>query len=262
MVKKALQWTFVSLVLIFLYAPILTLMVFSFNAGRSMGKWQGFSLDWYAQLFRDSTLMNALWVTLSIAILAAVCATILGTLAAVGIHSMKRRTRSVVENITYIPMVSADIVTGISLMLLFIFLGIRLGYGTMLLAHITFNLPYVIFSVLPKLQQLPQNQYEAAMDLGAKPAYALRRVILPQILPGIFTGFIFAFTLSIDDFVISYFTSQDVSNLSMTIYSMARRGLNPKINALSTIMFVCVLTLLIIVNVRSHRQSKKIKERV
>ena len=262
MVKKAVQWTFVSLVLIFLYAPILTLMVFSFNAGKSMGKWQGFSLDWYAQLFRDSTLMNALWVTLTIAVLAAVCATILGTLAAVGIHSMKRRSRSLVENVTYIPMISADIITGISLMLLFIFLGVRLGYGTMLIAHITFNLPYVIFSVLPKLQQLPQNQYEAAMDLGARPAYALRRVILPQIVPGIFTGFIFAFTLSIDDFVISYFTSQDVSNLSMTIYSMARRGLNPKINALSTLMFVCVLTLLIIVNVRSRRQSKKIKERV
>ena len=157
-------------------------------------------------------------------------------------------------------MLSPDIVTGISLMMLFLFAGIRLGYGTMLLAHITFNLPYVIFSVLPKLRQLNPAHYEAALDLGAKPGYALRKIVLPQILPGIVTGFIFAFTLSIDDFVVSYFTSQDVSNLSMTIYSMARRGLSPKINALSTIMFVSVMILLVIINVRSSRQNRKEKK--
>jgi spermidine/putrescine transport system permease protein len=262
MVKKMLRYALIASVLIFLYAPILTLVVFSFNAGRSMGQWSGFSLTWYAQLFSDRTIMQSLWVTLSVALIASVCATILGTLAAVGIHAMKRRHATAIENISYIPMLSPDIVTGISLMLLFIFAGIRLGYGTMVLAHITFNLPYVIFSVLPKLRQLPHNQYEAAMDLGAKPHYALRRVIFPQILPGILTGLVFAFTLSIDDFVISYFTSQDVSNLSMTIYSMARRGLNPKINALSTLMFVSVLTLLIIVNVRSNHQLKIKKERM
>ena len=196
-------------------------------------------------------------LVLSIAVLAALCATILGTAAAIGIDAMKKKRQGLVENITYIPMLSPDIVTGISMMMLFLFLGVRLGYGTMLLAHITFNLPYVIFSVLPKLRQLNPAHYEAALDLGAKPAYALRKIVLPQILPGIVTGFIFAFTLSIDDFVISYFTSQDVSNLSMTIYSMARRGLSPKINALSTIMFVSVMVLLIIVNVRSSRQTRK-----
>jgi spermidine/putrescine transport system permease protein len=247
----------IAFVLLFLYAPILTLVVFSFNAGRSMGSWSGFSLNWYVQLFSDSTIMQSLWVTLSVAVISSVCATIVGTFAAVGIHAMKRNRAAAVENVTYIPMLSPDIVTGISLLLLFIFAGFRLGYGTMVLAHITFNLPYVIFSVLPKLRQIPQNQYEAAMDLGAKPHAALWRVVFPQILPGILTGLIFAFTLSIDDFVISYFTSQDVSNLSMTIYSMARRGLNPKINALSTLMFVSILTLLIIVNVRTNKQLKK-----
>ncbi|MFR6343448.1 MAG: ABC transporter permease [Christensenellales bacterium] len=257
MKRKGLKYTCLGAVLLFLYVPILTLIVYSFNASRTMGKWGGFSLKWYAELFKDSVIMDALWVTLSIAVLAALCATILGTAAAIGIDAMKKKRQGLVENITYIPMLSPDIVTGISMMMLFLFLGVRLGYGTMLLAHITFNLPYVIFSVLPKLRQLNPAHYEAALDLGAKPAYALRKIVLPQILPGIFTGFIFAFTLSIDDFVISYFTSQDVSNLSMTIYSMARRGLSPKINALSTIMFVSVMVLLIIVNVRSSRQTRK-----
>ncbi len=257
MVKKTLRWVLIIAVLIFLYAPIVTLIVYSFNAGRTMSHWGGFSLTWYKQLFSDSTIMQSLGVTLSVALIASVCATILGTFAAVGIHAMKRKRAMAVENISYIPMLAPDIVTGISLMLLFIFGGFKLGYGTMVLAHITFNLPYVIFSVLPKLKQVPQNQYEAAIDLGAKPHAALYRIIFPQILPGILTGLIFAFTLSIDDFVISYFTSQDVSNLSMTIYSMARRGLNPKINALSTLMFVSILILLIIINVRNSRQLKK-----
>ncbi len=255
--KKAGRYIWLSLVLLFLYAPILTLIVFSFNASKTMGNWTGFSLQWYVELFRDSTIMQSLWVTLSIAVLSALIATFIGTLAAIGIHSMKKRARGVVENITYMPMLSSETVIGISMMLLFLFLGFKLGYGTMLIAHITFNLPYVIFSVLPKLRQLPASQYEAAVDLGAKPHYALRKIVLPQIMPGVITGAIFAFTLSIDDFVISYFTSQDVSNLSMTIYSMARRGLSPKINALSTIMFVSVVILLVVVNVRSSRQARK-----
>ncbi|MBQ6691860.1 MAG: ABC transporter permease [Clostridia bacterium] len=257
MVKQALRWALVIAVLLFLYAPILTLVVFSFNSGKYMGNWTGFSLRWYVELFNDAVIMRSLWITLSVALIAAVVSTILGTLAAAGIHAMKNRHANLVENITYIPMLSPDIVTGISLMLLFVFAGIKLGYGTMLLAHVTFNLPYVIFSVLPKLRALPQHQYEAAIDLGATPGFALRKVVLPQIMPGILTGLIFAFTLSIDDFVISYFTSQDVSNLSMTIYSMARRGLSPKLNALSSIMFLTVLTLLIVINVRSARQGKK-----
>ena len=184
MVKKTLRWVLIIVVLLFLYAPIVTLIVYSFNAGRSMGHWGGFSLTWYSQLFSDSTIMQSLWVTLSVAMIASISATILGTFAAVGIQAMKRKKATVVENITYIPMLAPDIITGISLMLLFIFTGVKLGYGTMVLAHITFNLPYVIFSVLPKLRQVPQNQYEAAIDLGAKPHAALWRVIFPQILPG------------------------------------------------------------------------------
>jgi spermidine/putrescine transport system permease protein len=257
MVKRTLKWVLIIFVLIFLYAPIVTLVVYSFNAGKSMGHWAGFSFAWYGQLFADSTIMDSLWVTLSVATIASVCATILGTFAAVGIHAMRRKRAVAVENITYLPMLAPDIVTGISLMLLFIFAGFQLGYGTMVLAHITFDLPYVIFSVLPKLRQVPQSQYEAAIDLGAKPHAALYRVIFPQILPGILTGLVFAFTLSIDDFVISYFASQNVSNLSMTIYSMARRGLNPKINALSTLMFATILVLLIIINVRNSMQLKR-----
>ena len=260
MKHKKLKYTYLGIVLLFLYVPILTLIVFSFNANRTMGRWGGFSLKWYTELFQDSVIMDALWVSLSIAIIAALCATIIGTLAAIGIDGMKKKRQKAMETIAYIPMLSPDIVTGISLMMLFLFAGIRLGYGTMLLAHITFNLPYVIFSVLPKLRQLNPAHYEAALDLGAKPGYALRKIVLPQILPGIVTGFIFAFTLSIDDFVVSYFTSQDVSNLSMTIYSMARRGLSPKINALSTIMFVSVMILLVIINVRSSRQNRKEKK--
>ncbi len=257
MKHKGLKYGYVSLVLLFLYAPVLTLIVFSFNASRTMGRWSGFSLQWYTALFRDRVIMDALWVTISIAVLSALFATLLGTLAAIGMDTMKKKKRAVVENISYIPMLSPDIVTGISMMMLFLFIGFKLGYGTMLIAHITFNVPYVIFSVLPKLRQLNPSHYEAALDLGARPNYALRKIVLPQVWPGIVTGFIFAFTLSIDDFVISYFTSQDVNNLSMTIYSMARRGLSPKINALSTIMFVSVVILLVIINVRSSRQTGK-----
>ena len=257
MVKKICSRGYLALVLIFLYAPILTLIVFSFNASRTMGNWTGFSLKWYAELFSDPVIMNSLWVTVSIAILSALIATIIGTIAAIGIYSMKRRRRAVIENITYLPMLNPDIVTGISLMLLFIFVGVKLGYGTLLIAHVTFNIPYVIFSVLPKLRQMPKNLYEAALDLGCKPAQAMRKVVLPQIMPGVVTGAIFALTLSIDDFVISYFTTQGVSNLSITIYSMARKGLNPKLNALSAIVFISIIILLIIVNVRSIKQEKK-----
>ena len=239
--------------LLFLYAPIATLIIFSFNAGKTMGKWSGFSLKWYEQLFQDPSLMSALSTTLTIAVLSALIATVIGTLAAIGIHSMQKRTRSLVETATYIPMLNPDIVTGISLMLLFLFLRVSLGYTTLLLAHITFNIPYVIFSVLPKLRQMPQNLYEAALDLGCKPTRAMWKIIVPQIMPGIVTGAIFALTLSIDDFVVSYFTTQGVSNLSIAIYAMARRGISPKINALSAIIFVSIVTLLLIVNIRANR---------
>lgn len=237
----------------FLYTPIITLMVFSFNDSKSMGKWSGFTFDWYLKLFDNSRLMSALYYTVLIAILSSVIATVIGTIAAFGLHKMKGKFRSYLLNVNYIPVLSPDIVTGISLMSLFIFLRLFLpidfGFGTMLIAHITFNIPYIILSVLPKLSQLPDNITDAALDLGATPYQAFTKVILPQIYPGIFAGMLIAFTMSIDDFVISFFTTgPGVTNLSIEIYSMARRGIQPEINALSTIMFVTVLVLLLIAN--------------
>jgi spermidine/putrescine transport system permease protein len=206
--------------------------------------------------------MTSLYYSLVIAGLSSIVATFVGTLAAFGIHNMKNIPRTMVMNLTYLPVLNPDIVTGISFMLLFIFIQLRLGFLTLLLSHITFNIPYVILSVLPRIKQLNKNLYEAALDLGATPALAFRRVILPEIRPGVITGLLLAFTLSLDDFVVSFFTTgSGVSNLSIIIYSMARRGINPKINALSTLMFISVLTLLIIVNVLMSRQrSVKTKE--
>jgi spermidine/putrescine transport system permease protein len=199
--------------------------------------------------------MSALYYTIVIAILSAVIATIIGTAAALGIHNMGKINRSIVMNITYLPVLNPDIVTGISLMILFIFIKLNLGFLTLLLAHITFNIPYVILSILPKLKQMNKYLYEAALDLGANPFLAFWKVILPEIMPGVVTGFILAFTLSIDDFVISFFTTgAGVSNLSIVIYSMARRGINPTINALSTILFTSVLLLLLLVNKRKNNE--------
>ncbi|MEF9864301.1 MAG: ABC transporter permease [Christensenellaceae bacterium] len=241
-----------------MYLPIGALIAFSFNESKTMAKWTGFSMKWYEALFNDPIIAEALWVTISIAIISAIAATLIGTLAAVGMDNYHKKTKNLMVNLTYIPMINADIVTGISLLLLFIFVGIPRGYWTMLLAHITFNIPYVIFSVLPKLRQMDQGTYEAALDMGAKPAYAVRKVIMPQIMPGIVTGFILAFTMSFDDFMISFFTTQGtIQNLSTYIYSMARVGINPMINALSAIMFVVVIILLLVVNLRSLRKTKK-----
>ncbi|WP_207640647.1 ABC transporter permease [Alkaliphilus transvaalensis] len=248
---KFIKRFYTSLIFLFLYAPILVLIIFSFNSSKSRGSWDGFTLNWYVEMFQDRQIMSALYVTLGIAVLSSIIATIIGTAAAIGIYNMNRFNKGIIMNLTYLPVLNADIVTGISLMLLLIFLKIPLGFTSLLLAHITFNIPYVILSVLPKLRQLNKHLYEAALDLGASPLYALRKIIIPEIKPGIITGLLLAFTLSIDDFVISFFTTgSGVANLSITIYSMARRGINPKINALSTIMFLSVLTLLIIVNKR------------
>ncbi len=255
--KKArgfFRGTYLGLMLLFLYAPILILIVFSFNESKTLGNWTGFTFDWYAKLFRSSEIMDALGVTISVALISSVVSTALGTLAAIGLHSMGRRRRAVIENISQLPMVNPDLVTGISLMLLFLFLGLRDGYTRLVIAHITFNLPYVIFSVLPKLRQSSNMLYEAALDLGCTPAMALWKVIIPDILPGIVSGFILAFTLSIDDFVVSFFAGNGVDNLSMYIYASARRGVNP---ALSTLIFVPVVTLLLIVNIRSIREERR-----
>jgi len=257
-VKRFLTKSYAALIYLFLYAPILILIVFSFNASKSRGNWAGFTLKWYIELFQDRQIMRALYYTMIIAVLSAVIATVIGTAAAISIHNMRRLKKKIVMNITYIPVVNPEIVTGLSLMLLFIFTNFQLGFISLLLAHITFNIPYVILSVLPKLKQLDKNLYEAALDLGATPLYAYRKVILPEIMPGIVTGLLLAFTLSVDDFVVSFFTTgSGVSTLSIIVYSMARRGINPKINALSSLLFLTVLILLVIVNFRSGENKNK-----
>ena len=254
---KTLKRLYLGMVLLFLYAPIVVLMVYSFNASETRAVCGGFSLKWYQALFMDSDILEALYVTVSVAALATLASTVMGTVAAIGIHSMKSWTRSLYMSITNLPMLMPDIVTGISLMILFIFVKLPRGYGTMLLAHITFDIPYVIFSVLPRLRRMNPNTYEAALDLGAKPFTALRKVLLPEIMPGVITGALLAFTMSLDDFVISYFTSVRTSNLSMLIYSMTRRKVPPTINALSTLMFVVVLSLLLFINLRGTSRKKK-----
>ncbi len=214
-----------------------------------MAHWGGFTFKWYKSLIHNESIMSALYYTVIVALLSSVIATVIGTISAIGIHKMKGKSRKLILNVNYLPVLNPDIVTAVALMSLFVFLNIEFGFTTMLLAHIMFNIPYVILSVLPKVKQMPQNIEEAAMDLGATPMYALRKVILPQIKPGIISGFLIAFTMSIDDFIISFFnTGNGVSNLSIEIYGMARRGIKPEINALSTIMFVVVLGLLLLSN--------------
>ena len=253
---KILKRFYLALVLAFLYVPIVVLIVQSFNAGRSRAKWEGFSLRWYEALFRDPDIIKSLLITLSIALLASLFATIIGTLAAIGIHAMRKRPQSLMLTLNNIPMTMPDIVTGISLMLLFIFTQVERGYVTMLLAHITFDIPYVILSVMPKLQQMNKHTYEAALDLGATPGYALFHVILPEVVPGVVTGAMLAFTLSLDDFTISYFTTSPlVQNLSTLIYSQARKGIKPTMNALSALMFVALLILLLLVNKRTRDEE-------
>ncbi len=256
MVKKKLKGLYLALLLIFLYAPIAVMILYSFNGSKTRARWGGFSLRWYEELVNSRPIMDALYTTLSIAVIATVVATIVGTLAAIGIHAMRSGIASkALINLSYLPMTMPDIVTGVSLMLLFVFSRMQLGYVTMLIAHITFDTPYVLFAVLPKLKQMDLNLYEAALDLGCTPFQALRKVVVPQIMPGVVTGSLLAFTMSLDDFVISYFTSATESNLSILVYSMARRGIKPTINALSTIMFVVVLLLLLLINRRSELEK-------
>jgi spermidine/putrescine transport system permease protein len=263
MVMRFLKKSYVFLIFAFLYAPILVLIVFSFNESKSRANWEGFTLNWYIELFQDRQIMSALYYTLLIAILSSIIATFIGIIASIGIFSMKKGPQSLVLNVNYLPILNPDIVTGISLMVLFIFAKMPLGFITMLLAHITFNIPYVILSIMPKLKQMNKHLYEAALDLGATPVEAFWKVILPEIMPGIITGFLLAFTLSLDDFVISFFTTgSGVSNLSIVIYGIARRGISPKINALSTLMFISVLLLLIIVNFRMSKDNPERRTKI
>ena len=227
--------------------------------------WSGFSLKWYQKLFQDRLILEALRNTLIIAIAAAVASTVLGTMAAIGINSMKKLPRRIMMNVTNFPMVNPEIVTGVSLMLVFVFAvglfgGRSLGMGSLIAAHITFCLPYVILSVLPKLRQMDPNLYEAAQDLGCPPVKSFFRVVLPEIMPGIVTGMIMAFTLSIDDFVISYFTSGTTQTLPIYIYSMTRKRISPEINALSTVLFAVVMVLLIVVNTRQAREKRTVDQ--
>lgn len=250
------------LIFFFLYAPLVVLIVFSFNESKSRNIWTGFSLKWYAKLFADKEILRALFNTIIVAVVASFLATVIGTVACFGILKMRRWAKRSVMNVNNLPIVNPEIVTGVSLMLLFVFvyknLGIfRPGIVTLIFAHTTFCLPYVVLSVLPKLRQISPYLYEAAQDLGCTPARAFFKVILPDIFPGIVTGFIMAFTLSLDDFVISYFTSGATQTLPIAIYSMTRKIVSPEINALSTILFAVVLLLLIAINLRQIKDEGK-----
>lgn len=257
-VKRIVENFYLVLILIFLYAPIVTMMVLSFNSSKSRTQWGGFTLRWYTQMFDSATIMDALINTLVIAFVSALIATIIGTAASIAINSMKPLPRTIIMGITNIPMLNADIVTGISLMLAFIAFGISLGFQTILIAHITFNIPYVILSVMPKLKQTNKSTYEAAMDLGASPIYAFFKVVFPDILPGVLSGFLLAFTMSLDDFIITHFTKgAGINTLSTLIYSEVRRGIKPSMYALSTIIFLAVLVLLLITNFAPRRKKEE-----
>lgn len=252
MVKRLMKNTYAGLVYLFLYLPIFMLIIYSFNDSKYSGRWSGFSLRWYKELFKDHTIVSALYNTFTIAILASLMATIIGTIAAVGIYHMKPKMQAAFMNITYLPVMNPDIVIGVSLLALFVWLKINLGFLTLLLAHISFNIPYVILAVLPKLYQLNPHLEEAALDLGATPLQAFFKVILPEIMPGIITGSLLAFTLSLDDFMVSFFTTgSGVNTISIKVYSMTKLGVSPKINALSTILFAGVLILLTVLQKRT-----------
>ncbi len=261
MVKKFLSRFYIGIILLFLYAPIIILIVLSFNASKSRSKWGGFTLRWYAELFQNEAIMTALSTTLIIAFSSALIATILGTAAAIAMNNMKKTPRTILMAITNVPMLNADIVTGISLMLIFVALNFTLGFTSVLLAHITFNIPYVILSVMPKLKQLNPHTFEAAQDLGASPVYAFLKVILPDIFPGVLSGFFLAFTMSLDDFVITHFTKgPEINTLSTKIYTEVRKGIKPEMYALSTIMFVTVLLLLIFINRRNAGKNAPMRK--
>lgn len=258
MVKKIAGRFYLALIALFLYAPIFVLIVLSFNKSKSRSKWGGFTFDWYKSLFQNQEIMSALYTTLLIAFLSAFIATIIGTAASIGMHQMKKVPRTIMMGITNIPMLNADIVTGISLMLLFLAVNYTLGFSSVLIAHITFNIPYVILSVMPKLKQTNHSTYEAALDLGASPIYAFFNVVLPDIFPGIVSGFLLAFTMSLDDFIITHFTrGATINTLSTKIYAETRKGVKPEIYALSTLLFISVLVLLIIINRRNDSLEKK-----
>ena len=257
MIKSAVKKVYIALIFIFLYAPIITLIVLSFNKSKTRAKWGGFTLQWYASLFENDAILQALWNTLVIALLSALVATLIGTIACIAMQGMKKKYRSILMGITNIPMLNAEIVTGISLMLLFISFGVKFGFMTILLAHITFNIPYVILSVMPRMKQLNPSTYEAALDLGASHMQAFFKVVFPDLLPGILSGFLMAFTMSLDDFIITHFTKgPGIDTLSTKIYTEVKKGIKPEMYSLSTIIFVTVLILLLLVNYTPKADNK------
>ena len=256
--KKVLKGIYLALIILFLYLPIFTLMVLSFNEGKTMNAWTGFSFRWYREMFSNRTIMEALGNTLTIAFWAAAAATVVGVMACIGLNAMKEKHRSFFMGLNNIPLLNADIVTGISLMLSFLLFGISLNYGTVLFAHITFCIPYVILSVMPKFRQLENHTFEAALDLGASPAYAFFKVVLPDIMPGIISGFLLSFTMSVDDFVITHFTrGAGINTLSTLVYSQVKVGIRPTLYALSTVIFAAVFVILIFVNIISNKREEK-----
>ena len=255
--KKTVGYTWIACVLLFLYAPIAVMIGLSFNASVSRANWGGFTLDGYRKLLDSPAIIEALKVTLEVAVLAALISTVLGTLAAIGMYSTRGGLSGLITGLSYIPMTTPDVVTGVAMMLMFIFVNMPLSKFTMLLAHITFDTPYVVFNVLPRLKQMNPNLYEAACDLGCTPRQAMTKVILPEIMPGVTSGMLMAFTMSLDDFVISYFTSNLDQNLSMIVYSSARKGVEPTMYALSTCIFVTVLALLMITNRKSSLETMR-----
>ncbi len=261
MIKRILAGSYLGLLLVLLYAPILIIIIFSFTEAKVLGNWTGFSLKLYSSLFQSGvhhSLISALWNTLIIGFVAAIVSTLLGTMAAIGIYNLRPRARKAVFLVNSIPVLNPDIITAISLFLLFVSLGISQGLTTVILAHISFCTPYVVLSVLPRLRQMNDNLYEAALDLGATPFQALHKILLPELKPGMISGFILAFTLSIDDFVVTLFTigNEGLETLSTYIYADARKGgLTPELRPLSAIIFVSVLLLLLVINRRAAKNK-------
>ena len=280
MKKKKWPFVYVAVITVLTYIPILLTVVYSFNASKLTSVWEGFSLKWYESLLSNRLIMNSVYTTLMVSLLSTIAAAIAGTFAAIGLYAMSRRRRTIVNSVNNIPMMNADIVTGVSLCLLFVvffngwgaFAGwvnswqsavvlperLTMGFGTLLIAHICFNIPYVILSVGPKLRQMDRNLIDAAQDLGCTWMQAFWRVVIPEIKPGIVSGALTAFTMSVDDFIISYFTAgTSASTLAMTIYGMTKKRVSPQINAISALLFGTVLLLLVIINVRESRQERK-----
>lgn len=259
---KKLSKLYIGLILVFLYLPILVLIVFSFNNTKSRSVFTGFTFEWYRKLFQNELIMTSLGNTVLVAIAASLIATVLGTVACIGISRMRKAPKAVVMQVTNLPIMNPEIVTGVSLMLLFVFFAARMnlefGFVTLIIAHITFDVPYVVLNVMPKFRQMDANLYEAAQDLGCGAVRAFFQVVLPEIMPGVISGFLMAFTFSLDDFIVSYFTSgSSAQTLPITIYAMTRRKISPEINALSTIIFVVVLVILVVKNVIERRSEKK-----